>query len=73
MMREICWLGYRSRGGASSSGDQSWNGYSFNPANVPSVLPDPMSYNAEGRFAIGLNSMVKWTPSLGASHTGRLV
>jgi len=42
-------------GGASSSGDQSWNGFSFNPANFPSVLPDPMSYNAVGRFAIGLN------------------
>ena len=42
-------------GGASSSGDQGWNGLSFNPANVPSVLPDPMALNAQGRYAIGLN------------------
>ena len=42
-------------GGASSSGDQSWNGFSFNPANVPSVLPDPMVENAQGRYAFGLN------------------
>ncbi len=42
-------------GGASFSGDQSWNGFDFNPANVPGVLPDPMAHNAEGRYAIGLN------------------
>ena len=42
-------------GGASSSGDQSWNGFGFNPANVPSVLPDPMAKNARGQYAIGLN------------------
>ena len=60
-------------GGASSSGDQSWNGYSFNPANVPSVLPDPMSYNAEGRFAIGLNLDGKNGPrSWEHPHTGEI-
>ena len=42
-------------GGASFDGDQSWNGFDFNPANVPGVLPDPMAHNAQGRYAIGLN------------------
>ncbi|NKB32737.1 MAG: hypothetical protein GKR91_06530 [Pseudomonadales bacterium] len=42
-------------GGASFGGDQSWNGFDFNPANVPSVLPDPNALNAQGRFALGLN------------------
>ena len=60
-------------GGASSSGDQSWNGYSFNPANVPSVLPDPMAYNAKGRFAIGLNLDGKIGPlSWEHPHTGEI-
>ena len=60
-------------GGASSSGDQSWNGYSFNPANVPSVLPDPMAYNAKGKFAIGLNLDGKIGPlSWEHPHTGEI-
>ncbi|MDD9896484.1 MAG: hypothetical protein OXU24_12015 [Gammaproteobacteria bacterium] len=42
-------------GGASFSGDQSWNGFDFNPANVPSVLPDPNAHNAQGRYMLGLN------------------
>ena len=42
-------------GGASFTGDQSWNDLNFNPANIPSALPDPNAFNAEGRFAFGLN------------------
>lgn len=42
-------------GGPAPSGDQSWNGLDFNPANSPGALPDPNALNAEGRFAFGLN------------------
>jgi len=42
-------------GGASFDGNQSWNGFDFNPANVPRVLQDPNAQNAQGRYAIGLN------------------
>ena len=47
-------------GGASSSGDQNWNGFGFNPANSPSVLPDPMAKNAQGRYAIGHLCTTRW-------------
>tara|TARA_B100001250_G_scaffold51349_1_gene40122 strand:- start:5698 stop:6921 length:1224 start_codon:yes stop_codon:yes gene_type:complete len=42
-------------GGAARGGDQSWNSFDFNPANVPGVLADPNALNAKGRFAFGLN------------------
>ena len=42
-------------GGASYTGDQSWNDFDFNPANVPSAMPDPNAFNATGRFDFGLN------------------
>ena len=42
-------------GGASYTGDQSWNDFDFNPANVPSAMPDPNAFTEHGRFAFGLN------------------
>lgn len=42
-------------GGAGPRGEQGWNGYDFNPANVPGSLPDPHPITAAGRFALGLD------------------